>query len=120
MFRRSISAPLVSDKFSEPMIRRFGCALERIEIDVHHAETAVIAFCPLEVIEQRPNEIAAQICTSGERATGSSEVGAQIGDAVVIAYEAVRCAPIIVASAVLGYIEVEIAILVAWSASALR
>src|SRR5260370_41015526 len=43
MFRRSISALLVSDKLSEPMIRRLGRALERIEIDVYHAETKAVS-----------------------------------------------------------------------------
>ena len=52
IFRRSISARLVSDKFREPLIRRLGRALERLEIDVDHAEAAVVAFRPLEVIEQ--------------------------------------------------------------------
>jgi len=55
----SLSTLLVSDKFSEPSIRRLWRAFERLEIDVNHAEAAAVALRPLEVIEQRPDEIAA-------------------------------------------------------------
>src|SRR5262245_10947360 len=74
MFRRSISARLASDEFREPSIRRLGRALERLEVDVDYAEAAAVAFRPFEVVEQRPDEIAAQFCTGGERAAGGSEV----------------------------------------------
>src|SRR5262249_19205208 len=56
---------------------------------------------------------AAQIYTSGEGMTGGSEMAAQVGNAIVVAYGAVRRARIIVASTVLGHIEIRIAILVA-------
>src|SRR5215472_12207562 len=89
-FRGSISARLISDEFREPSIGRLGRALERLEIDVDHAEAAAVAFRPLEVINERPDEIAAQFRTGGERAAGGREVVAQIGDAVVVVYGAVR------------------------------
>src|SRR5262249_18843900 len=63
----SVSAPLVSDEFREPLIRRFGRALERLEIDVNYAEAAAVAFRPLEVIDGRPDEIAAQVFTGRQR-----------------------------------------------------
>src|SRR5262249_38399013 len=104
-----MSAPLVSDEFREPSIGRLGRALERLEIDVDPAEAAAVAFRPLEVIDERPDEIAAQFCTGGERAAGGSEVVTQIGDAVVVVYDAVRRERVVVASAVLGHVELGIA-----------
>src|SRR2546430_9444452 len=112
-FRRSISARLTSYELREPLIGRLGRALERREIDVNHAEAAAVAFRPFEVVEQRPDEIAAQFCTLGERAAGGGEVLAQISDAVVVVYGAVRRQRIVVASAVLGHVEVRVAVAVA-------
>src|SRR6266699_222845 len=111
--RGSMSARLVSDEFREPSIGRLGRALERLEIDVDYAEAAAVAFRPLEVIHERPDEIAAQFCAGGERAAGGREVLAQIGDAIVVVYDAVRRERIVVASAVLGHIELGIAVAVA-------
>src|SRR5262249_28661968 len=112
-FRRSISARLTPYEFREPSIGRLGRALERLEIDVDHAEAAAVAFRPLEVINERPDEIAAQFRTGGERAAGGREVVAQIGDAVVVVYGAVRRERIVVARAVLGHVEFGIAVAVA-------
>src|SRR5262249_34304737 len=89
-FRRSISARLTPYEFREPSIRRLGSALERLEVDVDHAEAAAVAFRPLEVIDERPDEIAAQFDTGGERAAGGREVLAQIGDAGGVVHDAVR------------------------------
>src|SRR5215831_17972044 len=111
-FRRSISARLTPYEFREPSIRRLGRALERLEVDVDHAEAAAVAFRPLEVIDERPDEIAAQVCAGGERARGS-EVLAQIGDAIVVVNDAICRERIVVASAVLRHIEVRIAVAVA-------
>src|SRR6266478_722539 len=113
VFCRSISARLTSYELREPSIRRLGRALERLEIDVNHAEAAAVAFRPFEVVEQRPDEIAAQLCTGGERAAGGGEVLAQISDAIVVVYGAVRRQRIVVASAVLGHVEVRVAVAVA-------
>src|SRR5215470_19083661 len=112
-FRRSISARLTPYEFREPSIRRLGRALERLEIDVNHAEAAAVAFRPLEVIDERPDEIAAQFYPGGEGAAGGGEVLAQISDAIVVVYGAVRRERIVVASAILGHVEVRIAVAVA-------
>src|ERR1700746_486032 len=69
-FRGLISARLTSDELREPLIGRLRRALERREIDVNHAEAAAVAFRPFEVVDQRPDEIAAQFCTDGERRAG--------------------------------------------------
>src|SRR6516165_6990689 len=112
-FCRSISARLTSYKLREPLIGRFGRALERLEIDVNHAEAAAVAFRPLEVIDERPDEIAAQFYPGGERAAGGGEVLAQISDAIVVVYGAIRRERIVVARAVLGHVEVRVAVAVA-------
>src|SRR5262249_61423712 len=77
-FRGSISARLTPYEFREPSIGRLGRALERLEIDVDHAEAAAVTFRPLEVINERPDEIAAQFRTRGERAAGRRGVGPPI------------------------------------------
>src|SRR5262245_66605803 len=97
MFRGSISARLVSDEFREPSIRRLGRALERFEVDVDHAEAAAVAFRPLEVIDERPDEITAQFDTGGERAAGGSEVLVKIGDAIVVVLDDVGGERVVVA-----------------------
>src|SRR5262249_46937247 len=112
MFRRSISARLVSDELGEPSIRRLGRALERLEVDVDHAEAAAVAFRPFEVVDERPDEIATQFYTGGECAARGGEVLAQIGDAIVVVHDAIRRERIVVASAVLRHIEVWIAVAV--------
>src|SRR5215468_9592621 len=109
-FRGSISARLTSDELREPLIGRLGRSLERFEINVDHAEAAAVAFRPFEVIDERPDEIAAQFDTCGERAAGGGEVLAQISDAVVVVHGAVRRERIVVASAVLGHVEVQLAV----------
>src|SRR5215471_829938 len=55
-FRRSISARLTPYELREPLIGRLGRALECLEIDVNHSEAAAVAFRPLEVIDERPDE----------------------------------------------------------------
>src|SRR5215831_12737112 len=112
-FRRSISARLTPYEFREPLIGRLGRALERLEIDVNHAEAAAVAFRPLEVIDERPDEIAAQFYPGGNRAAGGGEVLAQISDAIVVVYGAICRERIVVASTVLGHIEVRVAVAVA-------
>src|SRR2546429_9145660 len=98
-FRRSISARLTFYELREPLIGRLGRALERREIDVNHAEAAAVAFRPFEVVEQRPDEIAAQFCTLGERPAGGGRGIAQISGAGVAVYGAVRPPPHVGASA---------------------
>src|SRR5262249_15560881 len=112
-FRRSISARLTPYELREPLIGRFGRALERLEIDVNHPEAAAVAFRPLEVIDERPDEIAAQLYPGGEGAAGGGEVLAQISDAIVVVYGAIRRERIVVAGAVLGHVEVRVAVAVA-------
>src|SRR2546429_6344022 len=98
VFRRSISARLTSYELREPLIRRLGRALERLEIDVNHAEAAAVAFRPFEVVDERPDEIAAQFCTGGERAAGGGEVLAPISDAIVVLFGAGPRPPVGVAN----------------------
>src|SRR5262249_56773091 len=93
-FRGSISARLISDEFREPSIGRLGRALERLEIDVDHAEAAAVAFRPLEVINERTDEIAAQFRTGGERAAGCRVAAAQIRPAGALVSSAGLPAPI--------------------------
>src|SRR5262249_57759537 len=94
------SAPFISDELREPLIGCFGRALERIEIDVNHAEAAAVAFRPLEVIDERPDEIAAQFYAGRERAAGGGEMLAQISRAVVVGYGAIRPQPTVLSPAV--------------------
>ena len=66
----SISERVVFDELGEPVIGCLRRALERLEINVDHTEAATVAFCPLKIIEQGPNEISAQsyTCASAWRA----------------------------------------------------
>src|SRR5262249_61524912 len=112
-FRRSISARLAPYEFREPLIGRFGRALERLEIDVNHAEAAAVAFRPLEVIDERPDEIAAQFYPGGDRAAGGGEVLAQISDAIGVVYGAICPQRNVVPRTVVGHIAGRVALSVA-------
>jgi len=63
---------------------RLGRALERLEVHVEKAETARVALTPLEVVEQRPSEVAAQVHSLGQRASGSTQMVPVVGDATRI------------------------------------
>src|SRR6266487_3810573 len=49
---------LPRDEVSVPVEALLGHPLERREVDVHHAEALPVAPPPLEVVEQRPDEVA--------------------------------------------------------------
>src|SRR5262249_60476105 len=81
-FRRSISARLTPYELREPLIGRLGRALECLEIDVNHSEAAAVAFRPLEVIDERPDEKAAQFYPGGEGVGQTFQAGGVVAEPV--------------------------------------
>src|SRR5690606_30393134 len=53
----------------------------RVVVDVHDPEALAVSVAPLEVVEQRPHEVAAQVDTLAHRPVGGGEVASQVVDA---------------------------------------
>ena len=53
--------PVAPDDLGVPLGAHLGCALEAREVDVHQAELLRVAVRPLEVVQQRPNKVAAHV-----------------------------------------------------------
>jgi hypothetical protein len=93
--------------------RRLRRAPQCREIDADHAQTPPIAFRPFEIIQQGPDEIAAQLDSSRDRALRRRKVLAQIANPLVIMDDAIGADRILETSTVLGHVEIEIAVLLA-------
>ena len=92
---REQSAPLRRESTSRVEPRaRLRRALLRREVDVHDAEALRVAEAPLEVVEQRPGEVAAQVdALPRSRRARRARCVAQVGDAQRIVDAAVRRRP---------------------------
>ncbi len=74
-------------------VREFGVELKRVLwtallcfiIDMDQAEALAVAEGPLEVVEQRPDEITAHRNAGRDRILHRTKIGAQIADAVFVA-----------------------------------
>ena len=60
-------ASLRGDEVAVPVVARLGHPFERLEVDLDDAEPARVAERPLEVVEQRPDEVAAHRDTALDR-----------------------------------------------------
>src|SRR5258708_8847583 len=76
------------------MDRVFDPPFHRSEIDVHETEPSAVAERPLEIVEQRPHEIAADGHARLDRIEHRPEIAAQIGNPPVVADPAVRIDPV--------------------------
>src|SRR5467141_1449483 len=76
------------------MERVLGPSLLRGEIDVDETEPSPVAESPLEIVEQRPHEIAAHWYPRVDRVEHRPEVAAQIGDPLLVADPPVLVDPI--------------------------
>src|SRR5690606_878820 len=61
---------------------RLGRALLRLEVHVHDAEALRVAIGPLEVVQQRPGEVAAHVHALVHGLVEHAQVLAQVGDAL--------------------------------------
>src|SRR5918999_2668482 len=75
--RRTIGADHVG---IEPRAR-LQCPLERVVVDVHEAKPLRVSEAPLEVVEQRPGEVAAQVDTLPQGEERGTKVLAVVPDA---------------------------------------
>src|SRR4030088_3152033 len=67
-------------------------ALLRVVVDVDQAEPLVVSVAPLEVVQERPGEVAAQVDTGGQGGVGSPQVSVEVRDPFDVAYPALdRC-----------------------------
>ena len=57
------------------------------EVDVHDAEALGVAQGPLEVVEQRPDEVAAQVDPVADGAVRGVQVGVEVADPLRVGQE---------------------------------
>src|SRR6266542_4221485 len=73
------------------------------EVDVHQTEAPGVALVPLEVVEQRPDEVAAQVDALLQRLMGGAEMPLEETDAVGVVHVALRVGVVVEGSPVLGH-----------------
>src|SRR5579875_2144629 len=93
------------DETTVPVAALFDDAALRCVIHIDDAETLTISFGPLKVIQQRPDEVAAQWRALLQRLRRCLDVLAQVLDALRIADEAIAVPFIGEGGSVLGYEE---------------
>src|SRR5215208_485192 len=90
---------------------RLGGALLGGEVDVDDAEALGVAVAPLEVVEEGPGEVAAEVDAGLDRAAGGAQVVAVVGDAQrVVDRAAVGRGRVVEGGAVLGDVERDAAV----------
>src|SRR3954468_21393276 len=72
------------DEVAIPERAALGDPLLGLVVDVHDAEALAVAELPLEVGEQRPDEVAAHVDAGGDGLAERVEVGAHVGGALGI------------------------------------
>src|SRR6266487_1697613 len=74
------SAALCGDEVPVPAERCLRGAPLRPEVDVHEAEPLVVSFGPLEIVDQRPGQVAAHVNPAGHGLVQGPEVAIQVPD----------------------------------------
>src|SRR5690606_30522220 len=69
---------------------RLGRALLRLEVHVYDAEALRVAVGPLEVVQQRPGEVAAHVHALAHGLVHRAQVLPQVGDALRVVHAALR------------------------------
>ena len=76
--------PVIADHLRVPAAAELGRASLRAEGDVDDAEPFLVALGPLEVVEQRPEEIATDVVALGHGSVQLDQVAPQILAAVQV------------------------------------
>src|SRR5580765_1536453 len=79
---RIASQPVPRDDIPVPQRAVLERARLRLVVDVHEAEPGRVALRPLEVVEQRPDEVPAQVRARRHGSAGRTEVLLQEPDAI--------------------------------------
>ena len=74
--------PVAARDLGEPARAVLRRALERLEVDVDQPEALAVAVAPLEVVHQRPHEVAAQVDAVGDRPVRGAEVAVEVRDPI--------------------------------------
>src|SRR6478609_7869568 len=101
----SIGAARVTRARDEVTVPR-AAALERaplrVVVHAHDPEALVVAAAPLEVVHQRPREVAADVHAVGDRAGHGLDVAVEVRDAVGVVDQPVAGGRIVEGRPVLG------------------
>src|SRR3954454_24150672 len=101
----SVRYPVCPRDLRVPARAVLGGALEGLEVDVDEPEALGVAEGPLEVVQQRPHEVAAQVDALADRAVGRAEVPVEVLDADRVVDLAVVALLVGDGGAVLGDVE---------------
>src|SRR5690606_31145426 len=85
-----------------PECTRLGGALLRLVVDVDDAEPLVVAVRPLEVVQERPHEVAAHVDALLDRGVDRTQVGIDERETLRIVDRSVRADEVVVRRPVLG------------------
>src|ERR1039458_7853419 len=78
-----------SDRVPGPGEARLGDARTARVVDPDEAESLRESVPPFEVVEQRPDDVAANVDTGGDRIEDGAEMTLEVGDALRVAHLAV-------------------------------
>src|SRR5712691_2056017 len=74
------SAALHGDEIAVPAERGLRRAPLSAEVDMHEAEPLVVALGPLEIVDQRPDQVTAHVDASDDRLAHRPDMAVQVAD----------------------------------------
>src|SRR5829696_5475558 len=108
--RYSLFQSVAPDDLRVPAGARLGDAPLRSVLHEHDTEPLGVPFGPLEVIQERPHHVTAQVDAPIHRLVGCPEVGVQIRDALLVVHVALGVNVVVDGTPVLGYVDGQVCI----------
>src|SRR5215212_2215291 len=106
-----VRQPVVFDDLSVPACARLGDAPLGAVVHEDDAEALGIALGPLEVVQQRPHHVAAEVHTLLHRVVGGAEVGVEVGDPLLVVHLALRIDVVVDGTSVLCNVDGDVHVL---------
>src|SRR5215210_5675409 len=107
---RSLFQAIASYDAGVPAGARFGDAPLRSVLHEHYPEPFGVPFGPLEVVQERPHHVTAQIDALLYRLVGGPEVGVQVRDALLVVHVTLGVYVVAYGPAVLGHVDGHVSI----------
>src|ERR671912_211475 len=108
--RYSLFQSVAPDDLRVPAGARLGDAQLRSVFHEHDTEPLGVPFGPLEVIQERPHHVTAQVDAPIHRLVGCPEVSVQVGDALLVVHVALGVYVVADGTPVLGYVDGQVCI----------
>src|SRR5215218_6726483 len=110
----------VRDQVAVPQGAPLRDAPLRLEVDEHDPEPLAVAGFPLEVVQQRPDVVAAHVDAGRTRPVDGLDVPADVRDAALVLHDRFAVEPVVERGAVLGDQQRHVAVVVADAHEQLR